>query len=114
MIINKQSRFAARWKYYSNWIALMMWAIKAKWQGIHLREWKDAVLAELFANKILPIDAETTQICAKRHIPDHVPENDAWIASSAIQHNLILVTRNVADFEGTGAKVFNPFEQTTE
>lgn len=83
---------------------------KDKWQGIHLREWKDAVLAELFANKILPIDEETAQICAKLHIPDHAPENDAWIASSAIQHNLILVTRNVADFERTNVKLFNPFE----
>lgn len=47
---------------------------------------------------------------ARLHTPNPAPENDAWIAAAAIQHGLILVTRNTADFAYTGAKLFNPFD----
>lgn len=79
-------------------------------QGRILRIWLDETVKPTFSGKILKVDEHTATICAKLHIPDHAPENDAWIASSAIQHNLILVTRNVADFARTGVKLFNPFE----
>lgn len=78
-------------------------------QGELLRYWFEMDVKSAFHNKILKIDEKTAQICAKLHIPDHAPENDAWIAASAIQHNLVLVTRNTADFARTGVKLFNPF-----
>jgi len=31
------------------------------------------------------------------------------IAATAIEHDLIVVTRNVRDFAGLGVKVFNPW-----
>ena len=34
---------------------------------------------------------------------------DAIIAASAIQNGLILVTRNIKDFNGTKVKTLNPF-----
>lgn len=34
---------------------------------------------------------------------------DALIAATAIEHSLVVATRNVADFEGLGVPVFNPF-----
>lgn len=80
-------------------------------QGKVLRRWFDELVKPTFAGKVLTIDEETARICAKLHIPDHAPENDAWIAATAIQHNLILVTRNVADFAETGVRVFNPFQE---
>ena len=86
---------------------------KDKLQGQHLRAWQQEFFAHFLKNPILPLTDTTAQICATLHIPDHAPENDAWIASSAIEHHLILVTRNVADFAKTGVKVFNPFEPTT-
>lgn len=79
-------------------------------QGAILRTWFNNVILPTFNGKVLKIDEKTAQICAKLHIPDHAPENNAWIAASAIQHNLILVTHNTADFARTGVRLFNPFE----
>lgn len=84
---------------------------KDKPQGEVLRRWFDDVVKPTFAHRMLVVDDKTAQICAKLHIPDHAPENDAWIAASAIQHNLILVTRNSADFARTGVKLLNPFQE---
>ena len=35
---------------------------------------------------------------------------DGLIAATAIVHDLIIVTRNVVDFDDTGATVINPWE----
>ncbi len=79
-------------------------------QGAILRTWFDNIVLPTFHGKILKIDEQTAQICAKLHIPGHATENDAWIASSAIQHRLTLVTHNTADFARLGVKLLNPFE----
>lgn len=78
-------------------------------QGIILRQWFEHTIKPTFANRILTLDIETASVCSKLHIPDHSPENDAWIAATAIQHNLTLVTRNYSDFARTGVKLLNPF-----
>ncbi len=80
-----------------------------KIQADILNEWYNERIKTLFKDRILNITPNTAEICAKLHIPDPSPENDAWIAASAIEHNLILVTRNTKDFEGLGIKLFNPF-----
>lgn len=37
-------------------------------------------------------------------------KNCALIAATAMHHDLILVTRNVRDFEGMGVMLLNPWE----
>ena len=39
-----------------------------------------------------------------------VPLLDGMIAATALQHDLIVATRNTRDFQKTGVKTFNPFE----
>ena len=81
------------------------------YQGKGLRQWFENFVKPYFENRVLKIDRTTAQICAKLHIPDKRPENDAWIAASCIQHNLSLVTRNLADFQNLSIELINPFEQ---
>ena len=83
---------------------------KDKAQGAVLRRWLDNIIKPAFSGRILPADADTATVCAALHIPDKAPENDAWIAATAKQHRLILVTRNTAEFERTGVRLINPFE----
>ncbi|MFC0308251.1 type II toxin-antitoxin system VapC family toxin [Gallibacterium trehalosifermentans] len=78
-------------------------------QGAILRRWLTEIVQPAFINRILQIDAKTAEICARLHIPDHTPENDAWIAATAKQHKLILVTRNIIDFQKAEVELFNPF-----
>lgn len=79
-------------------------------QSVRLQDWYQTAVKPMFSGRILTINETTASICATLHIPDCSPENDAWIASSAIQHNLTLVTRNTKDLQYPNLRVLNPFE----
>ena len=49
-------------------------------------------------------------VCARLHVPDKRGERDALIAATALVHGMTMVTRNVADFQPTGAIILNPWE----
>lgn len=59
---------------------------------------------------IVNMDSECFRIWAKlmHRKSDHLIE-DAMIAASALARGLIVVTRNVRDFEGFGVKMLDPF-----
>jgi predicted nucleic acid-binding protein len=61
---------------------------------------------------ILTMDARTFRVWARlmHRRSDHLIE-DAMIAATATVHNLIVVTRNVQDFEGLGVQILNPVEK---
>jgi predicted nucleic acid-binding protein len=42
-------------------------------------------------------------------VPQTRPWADAFIAATALVHGMTVITRNIGDFESTGAKVFNPW-----
>jgi toxin FitB len=39
---------------------------------------------------------------------------DGFLAATALHHQITLVTRNVKDFEGLGADIFNPWERSPD
>jgi predicted nucleic acid-binding protein len=80
-----------------------------KAQGRVLRSWMEAQLSR-FNGRILAVDAAVALCCAALRVPDRRPERDAFIAATALVHGMTVVTRNTADFEATGVRVFNPWD----
>lgn len=77
-------------------------------QALIFRHWVERTLVN-FAERILPVDTVVALRCAPLHVPDRKPDRDAYIAATALVHDLTVVTRNTRDFEGTGARLFNPW-----
>lgn len=74
-----------------------------------LFEWLQSLL-DMYQDRILIIDNKTTMIWAELQTPNPKSVNDAYIASTAIVHNLNIATRNIKDFNGMPVKLINPFE----
>ncbi|MGI2027302.1 type II toxin-antitoxin system VapC family toxin [Endozoicomonas acroporae] len=79
-------------------------------QGKVLRAWMDQRMLPAFEGRILVLDTPIALHCARLHIPNPKSERDAMIAATAIIHQMTVVTRNIRDFEQSGAKLFNPWE----
>jgi predicted nucleic acid-binding protein len=66
-------------------------------------------LVEEFGDRLLAVDERVAEMWGRLGVPDAVPVVDGLLAATALVHDLTLVTRNVADVEGTGVRVLNPF-----
>jgi predicted nucleic acid-binding protein len=73
-----------------------------------LQRWLAAVTGG-FAARILPVDTRVADAWGRIGAGRSVPVIDGLIAATAIVHGLVLVTRNVGDVEGLGARTLNPF-----
>ena len=80
-----------------------------------LQQWLDETLRPWFEGRILPVNEPIAERwgllagqCKLRGRPLKVA--DGFIAATALEHDLTVVTRNVRDFEGLGVDLFNPLE----
>ncbi|MFN7229952.1 MAG: type II toxin-antitoxin system VapC family toxin [Synechococcaceae cyanobacterium] len=80
-------------------------------QGALLRHWLQHAVVPAFAGRILAVDAAVALRSAALHVPDPKPFRDGLIAATALVHSLVVVTRNLADFEATGVPLLNPWQQ---
>ena len=77
-------------------------------KAAEIEAWLDLVNSTY---NILPMDAPTFRTWAKlMHRRSDTVYEDAMIAATAIVRNLIVVTRNVADFRHFGVRILNPFK----
>jgi toxin FitB len=94
-------------------------------QGIERLKRRDAIQASrleerlvavevLMAGQILPITQAIADRWGRINSPDKLPVIDGLLAATALEYDLILVTRNVRDVERSGVRLFNPFLEVTE
>jgi predicted nucleic acid-binding protein len=63
------------------------------------------------AHHVLPMKGSTFRIWAKlMHSQSNTVREDAMIAATAIEQQLIVVTRNIRDFKRFKVELLNPFE----
>jgi toxin FitB len=79
-------------------------------EGKALRAWFEA-MRKAFAGRVLSFTGEVAMRCAALHVPNRMAFRDSMIAATTMEHGLTLATRNVRDFQGTGVKLINPWEQ---
>ncbi len=76
-----------------------------------LLDWLETDLPAFFAGRIVPVDAAVAdrwgRLIARAGRP--LPAIDSLLAATALQHDLVLVTRNTKDFAGLPVEVFNPW-----
>jgi toxin FitB len=80
-----------------------------------LQQWLDETLRPWFEGRILPVNQSIAERwgvlggqCQLQGRPLKVV--DGFIAATALEHDLTVVTRNVKDFAGLGVMVFNPWD----
>jgi tRNA(fMet)-specific endonuclease VapC len=80
-----------------------------------LSDWLENELLIRFQDNMIELDVNILiqwgKLNARLEISgQRAPAIDSLIAATALEHELILVTRNVSDFEGTGVEILNPWE----
>ena len=101
------------------WLSVLV--VGELWRGVELVQRRDPASAKVlsawlggltrdYRDRILPITTGVAKRWAEVTVPDPVPVIDGLLAATAIEHDLVLVTRNVADVERTGVVWQNPFE----
>ena len=75
--------------------------------ALAIEQWL-ARLSSDFGDRVLPIDSRVADRWGALNVPNPVPTVDGLLAATALEHDLILVTRNVRDVAGTGARILDP------
>ena len=76
--------------------------------GAVLSDWLHTVTTG-FGDRILPVTIEVSERWSMLNVPDPLPVIDGLLVATAIESDLVLVTRNTADVARTGVAVVNPF-----
>jgi tRNA(fMet)-specific endonuclease VapC len=78
--------------------------------------WLNNELIQRFSQRLLPLETQTmfvwgSLIANMERSGKPMPVIDSLITATALQHNLVIVTRNVSDFVPCGVQVINPWDR---
>jgi hypothetical protein len=76
--------------------------------ALHLETWLLKVQFDM-ADRILPVTIAIAERWGQINVPNPLPVIDALLAATALEYDLVLVTRNVVDVQRTGVRLINPF-----
>lgn len=62
-----------------------------------------------YSSHILPIDLAIAKRWGIINSGNRFPYMDGFLAATALEHDLVLATRNVSDIKNSGAQYLNPF-----
>ena len=68
-------------------------------KGDLLRRWLDHSVVPAFIDRMLHVDLAVAIRAAALHVPHPASVRDALIGATALVHRMVVVTRNVRDFE---------------
>lgn len=80
-------------------------------QAALLTRWLELQVLPSFAGKVLPVDGAIARRTAQLPWVGGKEYRDPLIAATALAHGLAVVTRNVKDFEKSGVRLINPWEE---
>ncbi|WP_315859249.1 type II toxin-antitoxin system VapC family toxin [Cyanobium sp. Cruz-8D1] len=77
-----------------------------------LRSWLEQELPAFFAGRVLPIDAAIAHRWGRllAEMGRTLPAIDSLLAATALEHNLVLITRNLRDVADLPLTVVNPWQ----
>lgn len=87
---------------------IRMLARKAPARARTLDDWVSQ-LEQTYEDRLLPVTTEIATRWGEINSAPTFPAVDSLLAATALEHGLILATRNEKDFADTGVTVFNPF-----
>jgi predicted nucleic acid-binding protein len=74
-----------------------------------LAQWLDIIL-RVYAERVLPLTVNVARRWGRLAAQIGNTELDLAIAATALEHGLIVATRNTSDFAPTGVATLNPFD----
>lgn len=88
--------------------------LKDRHQQIELIDWLENDLVIFFSGRILSIDSAVADRWGRlvAGAGRTVSAIDSLLAATAVEHDLILVTRNIKDLEGLAVTTYNPWQQS--
>ncbi len=74
----------------------------------NLDRWLTSIVDD-FGDRVLPIHAAIADRWGRLNVLNPLPAIDGFLAATALEQDLTLVTRNVADVAATGCRLVDPF-----
>lgn len=79
-----------------------------------LNKWLETDILPSYANRLLPITEAISRrwgllLASRQRAGRPIGEADGLIAATALEHNLIVTTRNTRDFDHIGLALLNPW-----